>query len=141
MKEVLFYVLMIPIMFGMASCSSANKADVKNLDGKWTIVEVKGLKVERENMPYIEFNMTENKVHGNAGCNMFNTVIIPDAKDISAFTLKPAAATMMACLDMKLEDVILSALETITNVQYGSSANEMKLVDKNGNVILVLSKN
>lgn len=141
MKKVLFYALMIPVLAGMVSCATTNKTDVKSLDGKWTIVEVKGTKVEKAKMPFIEFNMAENKVHGNGGCNMFNTVITPNEKDVSAFTLKPAIATMMACPDMEMEGIILPALETLAGVQSGNTANEMKLVDKAGNVVLVLSKN
>lgn len=141
MKRVLLYVLMIPVLVGMASCATTQKAEVKNLEGKWTIAEVRGNKVTKEKMPYIEFNLAENKVHGNAGCNMFNTVITPSTKDNSAFTLKPAAATMMACPDMELEGKILGLLETIAGVESGDTANELKLVDKSGNVLLLLSKN
>lgn len=138
MKRVLFYVMAIPLLMGMVSCSS--KTSVQELDGKWNIVEVKGNKVTKEKMPFIEFNMAENKVNGNAGCNMFSTIITPDDKDISAFTFKPARATMMACPDMELEGVIMTSIETATGVKAGSNANEMLLVDKDGNTVFVLSK-
>lgn len=141
MKRVLLYVLLIPALVGMASCSTTPKASIQDLNGKWTITEVKGSKVTKEKMPYIEFNIAENKVHGDAGCNMFNTVMTPDTKDNSAFTLKPAAATMMACPDMELEGAVFALIETIASVQPGSNSDELKLVDKAGNTLLLLSKN
>lgn len=139
MKRVFYYVLLIPALIGMISCTSS-KTNVKDLNGKWNIVEVKGTKVTKEKMPFMEFNMADNKVHGNAGCNMFNTSLTPDSKDVSAFTLKPAAATMMACPDMEVEGVILTSIESVAGVKAGKSANEMILVDKDGKTLFVLSK-
>ena len=139
MKKIFFYVVIIPALIGMFSCSSST--NVKALDGKWNIVEVKGTKVTKEKKPYIEFNMTENKVHGNGGCNMFNTSLSLNDKDASAFTMKPAAATMMACPDMELEGVIFTSIESVAGVKAGNNANEMVLVDKDGNTLFVLSKN
>ena len=75
MKRVIFYVLMLPMVLGMMiSCSEA-KTDAKKLEGKWNVVEVKGEKILKEGLPYMEFDMAQNKLHGNAGCNMFNTTI------------------------------------------------------------------
>ena len=48
---------------------------------------------------------------------------------------------MMACPDMEMEDAILKAMEDVKGVKAGQSENEMLLVDANGNVLLVLSKN
>ena len=70
MKRVIFYVLMLPMVLGMMiSCSEA-KTDAKKLEGKWNVVEVKGEKILKEGLPYMEFDMAQNKLHGNAGCNM-----------------------------------------------------------------------
>ncbi len=141
MKSVFFYVLMIPVLMGIASCSNSNKADVQSLNGRWTITEVKGNKINKEKMPFIEFNMSENKVHGNGGCNMFNTAVVLNDKDNSAFTMRPAAATMMACPDMDVEGEIFTTIESVAGVKNGNSNNEKRLVDSSGNVLLVLTKN
>lgn len=141
MKKVIFYVLLIPVFMGMLfSCSEA-KTDAKKLEGKWNIIEVKGEKILKEGLPQMEFDMAANKVHGNAGCNIFNTTVTLDDNDISSITIAPAATTMMACPDMATEDAILKAIGDVKSVKGGQSENEMLLVDANGNVLLVLSKN
>ncbi len=141
MKRVIFYVLMLPMVLGMMiSCSEA-KTDAKKLEGKWNVVEVKGEKILKEGLPYMEFDMAQNKLHGNAGCNMFNSSFTLDDKDISSITIAPGAATMMACPDMATEDAIMQAMGNVKAVKAGSSESEMVLVDQDGNVLLVLSKN
>lgn len=64
-----------------------------------------------------------------------------DDQDISSITINPAATTMMACPDMETEDAILKAMGDVKGVKTGQSENEMLLVDANGNVLMVLSKN
>ena len=141
MKRVIFYVLKLPMVLGMMiSCSEA-KTDAKKLEGKWNVVEVKGEKILKEGLPYMEFDMAQNKLHGNAGCNMFNTTITLDANDVSSITIAPGAATMMACPDMATEDAIMKAMGDVKAVKAGNSESEMALVDQDGNVLLVLSKN
>ena len=141
MKRLIFYVLMLPMVLGMMiSCSEA-KTDAKKLEGKWNVIEVKGEKILKEGLPYMEFDMAQNKLHGNAGCNMFNSSFTLDDKDISSITIAPGAATMMACPDMATEDAIMQAMGNVKAVKAGSSENEMVLVDQDGNVLLVLSKN
>ena len=141
MKRVIFYVLMLPMVLGMMiSCSEA-KTDAKKLEGKWNVVEVKGEKILKEGLPYMEFDMAQNKLHGNAGCNMFNTTITLDANDVSSITIAPGAATMMACPDMATEDAIMKAMGDVKAVKAGNSESEMALVYQDGNVLLVLSKN
>lgn len=141
MKRVFFYALLIPAFMGMMFACSEVKTDVKKLDGKWNIMEVKGEKVLEAGLPQMDFDMTENKVHGNAGCNIFNTTVMLDPNDVSALTIAPAATTMMACPNMEQEDAILKAMLDVATVKAGQSENEMLLVDKDGNVLLVLSKN
>lgn len=140
MKRVIFYVLMLPMILGMMiSCSDA-KTDAKKLEGKWNVTEVKGEKIQTDNMPYMEFNMSEKKLHGNGGCNMFNTTVTLDDNDVSSITIAPAAATMMACPDMTVEDAIFKAMGDVKKVKSGNSVNEMMLVDDAGNVLFVLTK-
>ncbi|WP_455641075.1 META domain-containing protein [Parabacteroides sp.] len=141
MKRVIFYVLMLPMILGMMMSCSEAKTDAKKLEGKWNVTEVKGEKILKEGLPYMEFDMAQKKLHGNGGCNMFNTSITLDDNDVSAITIAPAAATMMACPDMTVEDSIFKAMGDVKGVKAGSSENEMVLVDQAGNVLLVLSKN
>lgn len=141
MRRVIFYVLMLPMVLGMMMSCSEVKTDAKKLEGKWNVVEVKGKKIQKESMPFMEFDMAQHKLHGNAGCNIFNTTVALDSDDVSSITIAPGAATMMACPDMETEDAIMQAIVNVKAVKAGPSDNEMQLVDQDGNVLLVLSKN
>lgn len=140
MKKVLLLVVSLPILFSVLIACSEAKVDVKKLDGKWTVVEVDGTPIENEKMPFIEFNMTDLTVHGNAGCNTFRSSIKPDAKNISSFTLTPAAATMMACLNMETEGKIFKTFDAIKSVKADKDKNRLLLVDAEGKTLLVLAK-
>ena len=121
---------------------------VGRISGKYVMIYppgvpilVPGEKILKEGLPNMEFDMKDNKVHGNAGCNIFNSTVVLDDQDISSITINPAATTMMACPDMETEDAILKAMGDVKGVKAGQSENEMLLVDADGNVLMVLSKN
>ncbi len=140
MKKVLYYAFLLPAFVGMMfSCSTA-KTDVKKLEGEWNVVEVKGEKLLEEGLPQMNFDVAGQKLHGNTGCNLFNTTITLDPKDVSAITIAPGATTMMACPNMDLERSVLQSMEQVRAVKAGKSENEMMLVDKDGNVLMVLEK-
>lgn len=140
MKKIIFYALLIPAFIGMMFACSDAKTDVKKLDGKWNVVEVKGEKLMEEGLPQMNFDMSENKLHGNTGCNIFNTTVNLDSDDISSLTINPAATTMMACPNMDVEGKVLQAMEDVKGVKAGKNDNEMLLVDQAGNVLFVLQR-
>ncbi len=140
MKKVIYYLMLIPLSLTMLVGCSAAKTDAKSLEGKWTIVEVNGEKVSKEKMPFMEFDMAALRVHGNGSCNNFNSAIKLDPNNISNISFAPAAATMMACLDMAVESKIFKSLELINSITTGKDSNEIQLLDKEGNVLMVLSK-
>lgn len=140
-EKVLFYAFLLPAFVGMMFSCSDIKTDVKKLEGKWNVVEVKGEKVLEEGLPQMDFNMAEKKLHGNTGCNLFNTTITLDPEDVSSITIAPGATTMMACPNMDLETSVLQSMDQVRSVKAGKDENEMLLVDQDGNVLLVLERN
>ena len=141
MKKFMMYALLIPAMaVSFWSCSNS-KTNVQQLEGKWNITEVNGEAIStQENTPFMEFNMAEKKIHGNAGCNIFNTSLETDANDISALKIAQGMSTMMACPNMETESKILQAMTTVCAVKAGTDANQMLLVDEAGKTVFVLSK-
>ena len=141
MKKFMMYALLIPAMaVSFWSCSNS-KTNVQQLEGKWNITEVNGEAIStQENTPFMEFNMAEKKIHGNAGCNIFNTSLETDANDISALKIAQGMSTMMACPDMETESKSLQAMTTVRAVKAGTDANQMLLVDEAGKTVFVLSK-
>ena len=73
------------------------------------------------------FDMKALKVHGNAGCNIFNSTLVLDGGDISAITIAPGAATMMSCPDMEIEDAVLQANRTRNLPQMLKSTENMNV--------------
>lgn len=134
------YLMLAAACLGVAATCSEKKTSVEALEGKWAIIEVGGEKIEQERMPSIEFNMAELKVHGNTGCNSFSTVAETYPDDASRISLKPATATMMACLDMEVETKIFRAFGEVHSIAPGESATQMLVLSKDGEVLLVLSK-
>lgn len=137
MKNVLYFIL--PVMLILLASCEGKKVDAKTLNGKWDIVAVNGEKINAENMPFIEFDMATNKVHGNGGCNIFNSTVTLSDTDASAIRIAPAAATMMACPEMDTESKIFNVLTEVNAVKSTDKANEMALVNKAGTTVLLLS--
>ena len=122
-------------------CGISVKKAVRKTSEVAEVMKALEEKILKEGLPNMEFDMKDNKVHGNAGCNIFNSTVVLDDQDISSITINPAATTMMACPDMETEDAILKAMGNVKGVKAGQSENEMLLVDADGNVLMVLSKN
>lgn len=141
MKKFFVHAILVPALAGALFACSGSQTDAKQLEGKWNVVEVKGEKVNESNTPFMEFDMKENKLHGNAGCNIFNTSVTLDAKDVSALKLEDGMTTMMSCPDMDMETKILQSMSDVRAVKAGSNPNEMLLVDAEGNVLMVLARN
>lgn len=139
MKKILLFVGMIPVVCAglLSSCATA-KTDVKRLEGKWNIVEVNGQKIRKAELPFLEFDMKEMRVHGNTGCNLFNSTL--KQADASSLVFNQGMTTMMACPDMETEQAVLKAIKTVIAVKAGSTKQEMQLVDTEGNTVLLLSK-
>lgn len=140
MKKNLFYLLALPLFVGGLFACGESKTDAKILDGKWNIVELRGEKVEAANQPNMEFNMTDLKLHGNAGCNIFNTSVVLDNADVSSLRINQAATTMMACPDMEVEGKILKAMDEVRAVKAGANENEVALVAEDGSTLFLLVK-
>lgn len=98
MKKAILTLLMIPAFVGMLFSCSEVKTDAKKLEGKWNIVEVKGEKILKEGLPNMEFDMKDNKVHGNAGCNIFNSTVVLDDQDISSITIDRIPGNGVQCI-------------------------------------------
>ena len=139
MKKGIMLFFMALCMGGFFACTEV-KTDAKLLEGKWNVIEVKGKKLAKEVLPNMAFDMKDLKVHGNTGCNIFNSTFVLDDSDCSSITIIPGAATMMSCPDMETEASVLQAIGEVKQVKNGETASEMLLVDANGNIVLILSK-
>ncbi len=115
---------------------------VSDLEGKWIISEAAGEAIPdgMEKQPFIEFNMAEKRLHGNAGCNLINGAFQVDDENPSAISFPQVISTMMACPDMEVEDRVLKALNSVQS--FGKLAGGgIGLYDADNNLVMVLVKN
>lgn len=136
----------------IALCGSSNRplvvlqkkeATVKlsDLDGKWMIGEVAGEAIPEgmEKQPFIEFNISEKRLHGNAGCNIINGGFQTEEDNPSAISFPQVISTMMACPDMAVESSVLKALNSVRS--FGKLENGgVGLYDADNNLVIVLVK-
>lgn len=112
-----------------------------DLAGKWMITQAQGKEVPQgmENQPFLEFNLIDNKLHGNAGCNIVNASIIHDEANPSSLKFHSLIRTMMTCPDMEVEDRVINSLNA--TVSFGALADgAVGFYDAENNLVLVIKK-
>lgn len=100
-------------------------------DNTWNLLELNGTAIEIDEsfngIPHITFQIEDNKVIGNAGCNsFFGTYEAGENNDIK---LSPMGSTMMACPNLEIEDAFLAALENIKSYQIDGNILTLKAED------------
>ncbi|MCD8166128.1 MAG: META domain-containing protein, partial [Bacteroides sp.] len=95
-------------------------AAVSTLGGSWNIVTVRGKSVSSsmETKPFIEFNVADKRIHGNAGCNVINGGYNQDGGQSNSLRFTQVVSTMMACPELDLERQVLDALNEVTYYEF-----------------------
>ena len=100
------------------------------LEGKWTITSVAGKEIKLKEMPFIEFNLTEKKFHGNAGVNIMNGNFEFESNKL---TFGHAATTMKAGLEPEstTERLILENLAKVAIAETSEKGIILKDTEEN----------
>lgn len=85
------------------------------IDGK----DAKALFDIKDKLPTLEFNLTESRISGNAGCNRYNAGYKLEG---SALTIGPAMLTKMACPNLSGESAYTKALSGVSNLKITDSS-------------------
>ena len=112
---------------------------LSELNGKWMISQAGGEAIPSgmEKQPFIEFNISEKRLHGNAGCNIINGGFQVDKVNPMSISFPQVISTMMACPDMEVESRVLKALNSAQS--FGKlSGGGMGVYDANDNLVMVL---
>lgn len=118
-------------VFAISSCGTPE------LEGEWNIVSIDGNTVTaKETAPFIIFDTTEGRVHGNTSCNLMNGSFTQDGKKLSFGNM---ATTMMAGPDMDLERKVLDAVGRTATVKNGKEGT-LLIYDADGKEVMVLQK-
>ena len=94
---------------------------------------------EVEKTPFLEFNVEEKKVHGNAGCNIVNGGILQEEGQPASLGFDKLLSTMMAGPGMTLEGKVLEALGKVKSFVVKDEHTAV-LLDENGAEALTLTK-
>ncbi len=121
MKVLLVQIASLGIMLSLSSCSVNNKrtylSNISLESGKWMLINLNGQEVIKQNTErpiYLEFNVTDQKVAGFAGCNrLFGAYIIKG----SVINFARVGSTKMICPDAELENTFITSLQQINRYQ------------------------
>lgn len=108
--------------------------------GEWTFKTVGGEALaESPKAPFIQFDITENRIGGNAGCNSFGGAIKHDEKQPASLSFGPIAATQMACMNMEVERKVFGALDKVKTFKVNADGTAV-LYAEDGSELMVLQK-
>jgi len=121
----------------LLSCTA--QKPVCDIAGEWNVTSINGQGVaDGEDAPTMGFSPSENMVYGFTGCNRLTGSF--DAKSFlqGKADFSQLGMTRMLCHDAKYERPLVDALGKATKSEI--SENEIKLKDRDGKVLLILTK-
>lgn len=114
------------------------KHNLAYLNGAWRVTEIEGAPISAN--VKIVIDTQENKVHGNAGCNILNGDIIVNLDKGDGIEFKNLATSRMTCPDIATEKAFLLALESVSTAGKGKTADTAVLKNSAGQVIIALKR-
>lgn len=114
---------------------------VNDINGEWKISKVEGDAVEvADKIPFLAFNVAENAVHGNGGCNIINGSFSQEEGNLSSLKFGHMISTMMAGPGMETERKVLTAMNKVASFVLNEDGT-LSLMDAENNEVLLLVKN
>lgn len=114
---------------------------VNDINGEWKISKVEGAAVEvADKTPFLSFNVAENAVHGNGGCNIINGSFSQEEGNPSSLKFGHMISTMMAGPGMETERKVLTAMNKVASFVLNEDGT-LSLMDAENNEVLLLVKN
>ena len=119
----------------------APAVSVNDINGEWKIYKVEGAAVEvADKTPFLSFNVAENAVHGNGGCNIINGSFSQEEGNPSSLKFGHMISTMMAGPGMEIERKVLTAMNKVASFVLNEDGT-LSLMDAENNEVLLLVKN
>lgn len=119
----------------------APAVSVNDINGEWKIYKVEGAAVEvADKIPFLSFNVAENAVHGNGGCNIINGSFSQEEGNPSSLKFGHMISTMMAGPGMETERKVLTAMNKVASFVLNEDGT-LSLMDAENNEVLLLVKN
>lgn len=109
------------------------------LNGTWKVMAIDEEPVDNNAEMYLVFDIDENKLHGNTGCNILNGEIEINMETANSISFQQIGMTRMTCPDASRETQFVVALENVTYVK-PVSANKVLLLNNEGDAVLSLMR-
>lgn len=122
------------------SCNSIKPIDKASLEGQWILKSLNGEAADslfKGPIPTINFDLSENKISGNAGCNLYNGVFSLNEKN--EFSAPTIASTMMLCMEENQETLFLEELSK-NNITINVIKDSLLTFTLDGKVLLEFQK-
>ncbi len=150
-KKVWWSAIFTFILMGIAmgACSSkktgtgSSAYGTGDLSGRWDIVSLDGKEIKTDREAFLEFDVEKKRIHGNAGCNVINSVYEVNKTKNMEIVFKPAQMTMMACPDMEAENAFVRIYPDIMSFSFGKASDgktTVSFLNANGREIMKLKK-
>lgn len=133
MKKSYLIAGLFVIVLGFCSCKTSSTSSKKSDDGitekYWKLIEIEGQPVVVDNRmraePHIILKKEDNRITGTSGCNTFNGTY--EIKAPNGISFSKMASTMMACLNMDIENKMLHVFEITDNYTLSSDGKYLSL--------------
>lgn len=119
----------------------APTVSINDINGEWTISKVDGVEIEvADKTPFLSFNVADNAVHGNGGCNIINGSFSQEEGNTSSLKFGQMISTMMAGPGMETEGKVLEAMNKVASFVVNEDGT-LSLMDAGNNEVLLLVRN
>ena len=119
----------------------APAVSINDINGEWTISIVDGVEIEvADKTPFLSFNVADNAVHGNGGCNIINGSFSQEEGNTSSLKFGQMISTMMAGPGMETEGKVLEAMNKVASFVVNEDGT-LSLMDAGNNEVLLLVRN
>lgn len=114
------------------------KVNENVLNGVWTVTSLGTESIDESIGMQMVIDIKEQKVHGNAGCNVFNGKITENSPNGSNITISDVRTTRMTCPNIALENRFLNALQQTVNVRSSDNNNTVQLLSSDNTPLVTL---
>lgn len=113
-----------------------------DLEGEWIINAVNSEPVEKLDVtPFLAFNVAEQRVNGNAGCNLVSGSFTVGDSGMSLKFDDNMISTMMAGPGLETEQKVKDALSRVAKFELNGDRSQLTLLDATGTAVLTLTRN
>jgi len=122
MQKIIFIISAALLACCLGACKTHSKAtgetnpvEIENLAGKyWKLIELEGSPLEEgknAKEAHIILELENNRLHGNAGCNVLAGSF--QSAEPGRITFSQVVATRMMCINMEIENKLLQLFDAV----------------------------